>query len=292
MLPLLAAAIFAVSGAAAAAAQPLRCQPPDAALDEPAAARFAALALKCLHEEYPNHLSHTLSSDADAKPPHELTPAFYGCYDWHSDVHGHWLLVRLIRLFPEADFVPAARAAIAQSLTPEHIAGEVALSAARGSGLLRAPYGLAWLLALAAELRGWNDRPGARMGIDARAAGDRGRHAARELGGKAALPDPGGRARSNRLLIQPGLGLGRRSRSDAQMHSVLAYAARRFYLPGPELSAGLRAVGRGFPLALPRARRTSCAASLGTRGLRALAVGLPAAAFRRTRASPGCCRRW
>ena len=70
----------------------------------PAAARFAALALKCLHQEYPNHISHTLSSDADAKPPRELTPAFYGCYDWHSDVHAHWLLVRLTRLFPDADF--------------------------------------------------------------------------------------------------------------------------------------------------------------------------------------------
>jgi hypothetical protein len=68
-------------------------------LDAAAAERFAALALKCLHEEYPSHISHTMDGDADARPPHELTPAFYGCYDWHSDVHGHWLLVRLLRLF-------------------------------------------------------------------------------------------------------------------------------------------------------------------------------------------------
>jgi hypothetical protein len=74
--------------------------PAPVALDAPAAGRFAALALKCLHQEYPNHILHMLASDADVRPPRELTPAFYGCYDWHSDVHAHWLLVRLIRLFP------------------------------------------------------------------------------------------------------------------------------------------------------------------------------------------------
>src|SRR3979409_1904210 len=55
------------------------------ALDAKVAAGFAALALKCLHTEYPNHISHSMDSDADAGPPHILTPAFYGCYDWHSD---------------------------------------------------------------------------------------------------------------------------------------------------------------------------------------------------------------
>src|SRR5258708_36451621 len=67
-------------------------------LDEAAAARFAHLALACLHKEYPNKIGHVLASEADVLPPHLLTPAFYGCFDWHSDVHGHWLLVRLLRL--------------------------------------------------------------------------------------------------------------------------------------------------------------------------------------------------
>ena len=87
--------------------------------------RFAALALKCLHQEYPNKISHTMSTDADARPPRELTPAFYGCYDWHSDVHGHWLLVRLLRLHPNASFAQAARIELAKSFTPENIAAEV-----------------------------------------------------------------------------------------------------------------------------------------------------------------------
>src|SRR5205085_12099729 len=94
--------------------------------DAHAAERFANLALVCVHKEYPNKLSHSLNSDADVAPPRKLTPAFYGCYDWHSSVHGHWLLARLIRTFPDADFVPAAREALRQSLTAENISHEAA----------------------------------------------------------------------------------------------------------------------------------------------------------------------
>jgi len=138
----------ATSGELPAAAGPL---------DAVAAARFAALALKCLHQEYPNHISHTLNSDADARPPHELTPAFYGCLDWHSDVHGHWLLVRLMRLFPDAPFVSEARTAVARSLTQQNIAGEIAYLHGAGRASFERPYGLAWLLLLAAELRSSED---------------------------------------------------------------------------------------------------------------------------------------
>jgi hypothetical protein len=136
-----------------------RAAGPDAGatLDAEAAARFAALALKCLHQEYPNHISHTLNADADARTPRALTPAFYGCYDWHSAVHGHWLLVRLLRLYPAAPFAPEARAALEESLTPEHVAAEVAYLKGEGRASFERPYGLAWLLRLAAELRAWPD---------------------------------------------------------------------------------------------------------------------------------------
>jgi Protein of unknown function (DUF2891) len=125
--------------------------------DEAAAARFAALALKCLHDEYPNHLSLTIDSDAGLRPPRELTPAFYGCYDWHSDVHGHWLLVRLLHVYPDAPFAPAARAAVARSLTAQNIAGELEYLKPADRASFERPYGLAWLLLLSAELRAWND---------------------------------------------------------------------------------------------------------------------------------------
>jgi hypothetical protein len=147
----LALALGAVAPAQAASAAPAATLAPDAA------ARFAALALKCLHQEYPNHISHTLSGAADARPPHELTPAFYGCLDWHSDVHGHWLLVRLLRLYPDAPFAATARAALEQSLTSANIDAEAGYLRGAGRASFERPYGLAWLLELSAELRRWDD---------------------------------------------------------------------------------------------------------------------------------------
>ena len=119
--------------------------------------RFAALALKCVHQEYPNKIAHSMTSDADAKPPRQLTPAFYGCFDWHSSVHGHWLLARLTRLNPKATFAAEARRALDQSLTAPNIAAEVKYLNADGRTGFERPYGLAWLLQLAAELKEWDD---------------------------------------------------------------------------------------------------------------------------------------
>ena len=124
-----------------------------APLDAPTAGRLAALALACVQKEYPNKISHVLNSPEDVKAPHELTPAFYGCYDWHSSVHGHWLLARLVREYPNAPFVTDAVAALKANLTPAHIAGEVAYLNATGRETFERPYGLAWLLQLVAELR-------------------------------------------------------------------------------------------------------------------------------------------
>lgn len=118
---------------------------------------MAALALDCVHREYPNQISLALESDAGLAPPRVLHPAFYGCYDWHSAVHGHWLLVRLLRAHPTADFAPAARAALARSLTDANIRGELEYFDGAGRQGFERPYGLAWLLQLDAELRTWDD---------------------------------------------------------------------------------------------------------------------------------------
>jgi len=139
--------------AQAGAAVPASAPP----LDVAAAARFARLALDCVHKEYPNKIAHVLQSDADAKPPRELTPAFYGCYDWHSSVHGHWLLVRLLKQFPDAPFAAEARAALARSLTADNVRAEVEYLRRPGRASFERPYGLAWLLQLAKELETWDD---------------------------------------------------------------------------------------------------------------------------------------
>lgn len=125
--------------------------------DSSTAERFAKLALACVRKEYPNKISHVLNSDADVAPPRKLTPAFCGCYDWHSSVHGHWLLVRLLRTFPEASFGKAARDALKESLTAENLKNEAAYLRAEGRASFERPYGLAWLLQLCAELREWDD---------------------------------------------------------------------------------------------------------------------------------------
>lgn len=123
---------------------------------------LARLPLACVHREYPNHVVHALASDADVQPPRELTPAFYGAFDWHSAVHAHWSLARLARLFPGCASAPVARAALARSLTPGNIAGELAYLARADRAGFERPYGLAWLLTLALELHEWNDPDAAR----------------------------------------------------------------------------------------------------------------------------------
>ncbi len=119
--------------------------------------RFAELALACAHQEYPNKIAHVMTSDVDVAPPRQLTPAFFGCFDWHSSVHGHWLLARIARIYPETPVAERARTALARSLSAENLAAEVRYFEGEDRGSYERPYGLAWLLQLAAELRQWDD---------------------------------------------------------------------------------------------------------------------------------------
>lgn len=128
-----------------------------ATLDVQSVERFANLALACAQKEYPNKIAHVLTSDEDVQPPRELTPAFYGCYDWHSSVHAHWLLARLVRLFPDAPFSAKARTVLRENLSKENIAREVVYLEGAGRASFERPYGLAWLLQLGAELREQED---------------------------------------------------------------------------------------------------------------------------------------
>jgi len=119
--------------------------------------RFAQLALACVHKEYPNKISHVMDSDVDVAPPRQLTPVFYGCFDWHSSVHGHWLLVRLLRTHPDGAFADDAFKALEESFQPEAVAGEIAYMSRLDRAEFERPYGVAWLLQLTAELGEWDD---------------------------------------------------------------------------------------------------------------------------------------
>ena len=122
--------------------------------------RFAELALACVGREYPSKIAHVMHGDADALPPHRLTPAFFGCFDWHSAVHGHWLLVRLLRSYPQAAWAARARAALGKSLTPANLQAEAAYLGGADRASFERPYGLAWLLQLATELAQWESPEG------------------------------------------------------------------------------------------------------------------------------------
>jgi Protein of unknown function (DUF2891) len=131
-------------------------------LTQTQASHFAALAMKCIQKEYPNKLDHVNNDAADVRSPRAMHPAFYGCFDWHSTVHGHWMLVHLLRLFPNLPETRDIRRALDANLSAANIAAEVAYLNQTNRASFERTYGWAWLLKLAEELHGWNDEDGKR----------------------------------------------------------------------------------------------------------------------------------
>ena len=124
------------------------------------ASHFAGLALKCVAREYPNKLDHTINDASEVKGPRTLHPAFYGCLDWHSSVHGHWMLVRILRLFPDLPEAREIRTALNANLSASNIQVEVAYLNQANRQSFERTYGWSWLLKLAEQLRGWDDTDG------------------------------------------------------------------------------------------------------------------------------------
>src|SRR5688500_3530078 len=129
-------------------------------LSEKQASHFAALALKCVGREFPNKPEHVINNGNEVKSPKGLHPAFYGCYDWHSSVHGHWMLIRLLKTFPGLPETQQIRNALDANLTAENIQAEVAYMKQPNRQSFERTYGWAWALKLAEELHSWNDADG------------------------------------------------------------------------------------------------------------------------------------
>ncbi len=213
--------------------------------DTNAAERFANLALVCVHKEYPNKISHSLNSDADVAPPRKLTPAFYGCYDWHSSVHGHWLLVRLVRTFPNAAFAPSAREALRQSLTPENIAQEAVYLRAEGRASFERPYGLAWLLQLIAEVREWDDPEARAMAANLRPLEEAALARLEDWLPKLSYPVRIGEHAQTAFAL--GLMLDyARATGDTKFADLLAAKARQFYLGDQDCPLAYEPSGEDF----------------------------------------------
>lgn len=124
--------------------------------------RLAQLPLDCILTEYPNKLNQVIGGDADLQSPKALHPAFYGCFDWHSAVHGHWSLVSLLKQFPKLDKREDAIKMLMQNISKENIEIEVSYFYGKHNTSYERTYGWAWLLKLAEELHTWDD-PNARV---------------------------------------------------------------------------------------------------------------------------------
>jgi hypothetical protein len=129
-------------------------------LTEAQASALAKLPLKCIRREYPNKLDHTMNDASEVKGPRALHPAFYGCYDWHSSVHGHWMLVRLLKTFPHLPEARQIREALSENLSAANIQAEAAYLNQASRQSFERTYGWAWLLKLAEELHTWDDADG------------------------------------------------------------------------------------------------------------------------------------
>ena len=112
--------------------------------------------MRCVCREFPNKLDHVIGDEADLVRPKVLHPAFYGCFDWHSSVHGHWMLVKLLKEFDLTD-AEVIRNLLRQNLTESNLRSEAAYMANATQATFERPYGWAWLLKLALELKTWQN---------------------------------------------------------------------------------------------------------------------------------------
>ena len=117
---------------------------------------FAALALKGIPQEYPNKPSNVMSSADDVKSPSAMHPVFYGCFDWHSAVHGHWMLVRLLKLYPNSSDATKIRETLNQQFTKDKLQAETDYFQLKENKSFERMYGWAWALKLVTELHDWD----------------------------------------------------------------------------------------------------------------------------------------
>ncbi len=123
---------------------------------------FTELALKNIDQEFPNKPSNVMAGPESVLSPKQLHPAFYGCFDWHSSVHGHWMLVRLLKLHPAHRSAPRIRQRLNDHLTAAALQAEADHFLQEHNKTFERMYGWAWALRLVAELHDWNDDDGRR----------------------------------------------------------------------------------------------------------------------------------
>lgn len=193
------------------------------------ASAFAALPLRALRREYPNHIMHVLNGPQDVGSPRDLHPVFYGCFDWHSAVHGFWLLVRCAQDWPELPQQSDIRELFAELFTQDNLRAELAYFDAPGRTSFERPYGYAWTLALSQALADWSLPEAARWHalLEPLVQGLRAR--TMRYFGTMTYPIRVGTHYNSAFAMKLALDFARH-RSDTAFESAIVDAARRYYL--------------------------------------------------------------
>jgi hypothetical protein len=192
------------------------------------ASQFARIALGHVTREYPHKLDHVMGGPDDVRGPRELHPIFYGSFDWHSCVHGYWLLARLHRLFPELLVGAEIRLLLNEALTPEKVGGELAYLQRPLSRGFERPYGWAWLLMLQAELVRHDGEQGRRWAAALAPLAEAFAHGLREFLPKATYPIRVGTHFNTAFALALAVGYAEVN-ADADLRRLLGETASRWY---------------------------------------------------------------
>lgn len=216
-------------------------------ISEETAIKLARLPLHCINSEFPNKTSHTADSITDAVLlPSQLHPSFYGCFDWHSSVHGHWLLVRVLKQFPRIPIRDSIIQMLGNSFQPAKIAGEATyFTKYKTSNTWERTYGWAWLLKLDEELISWNE-PLAKQWHDAlKPLTEKIVELWKKYLPKQTYP--------NRTGVHPNTAFGlvfaldwSRATKDTAFENAIIKSAKRFYLSNTAIPAYLEPDGSDF----------------------------------------------
>ena len=206
---------------------------------------LGALALSCASREYPNKPDLMLWGPEALKEPHENWPAFYGCYDWHSSVHGHWALLRLLKLWPALPQAKTIRELFAAHFAPEVMAREAAYFARPETKLFERPYGWAWFLRLRAELLTWNDPQGALWAKALEPLATVLSERTRDYLGRLSLPIRAGTHGNTAYSLAHMLDYARVAK-DGALEAAIRSAAGRFYLKDRQCPLAYEPSGEDF----------------------------------------------
>lgn len=197
-------------------------------LTKTGAAHLASLPLKCITQEFPYKTGIVYADTSQIRPPRNYHPAFYGCFDWHSSVHGHWMLVKLLSDFPDMRNADSIRNLLRAQLTNKNIQVELKIFSQKDNKSFERTYGWAWALQLQKELLEWEDPLGKQLSANLQPLADHFSSAYRDYLKKLVYP--------LRVGEHPNLAFGLRLawdyaqvKNDDSLLNDIKHAALRFY---------------------------------------------------------------